>query len=85
MSDDGSATMAKWGRKMERIEDEDRKAKQGMKKAIAEAMRNETTHRNITNELVEARKGPASKHREGFGDDGEIITGINEDRPWERD
>jgi hypothetical protein len=77
--------MAKWGRKMERIEDEDRKAKRDMKKVIAAAMRDKDTHRNITNELVEARKGPKSVTREGYGDDGEIITGIDEDRPWERD
>ncbi len=85
MPDDGSATMAKWGRKMERREEEDRKAKQDMKKVIAKAMRDKDTHRNITNQLVEARKGPAAIHREGFGDDGEVITGIDEDRPWERD
>ncbi len=85
MPDEGAATMAKWGRKMERLEDEDREAKRNMKKVIAAAMRDKDTRRNITNELVEARKGPKAVNREGYGDDGEIITGIDEDRPWERD
>jgi hypothetical protein len=86
MPDDGQATMAKWGRKMERREDEDRKAKQNMKKVISAAMKDSGTKRNITNQMVEARKGPAAKHREGFGDDGEIFTGLDpEDQPWERD
>jgi hypothetical protein len=85
MPDDGSATMAKWGRKMERREEEDRKAKQDMKKAISKAMTDTQTKRNITNQLVEARKGPKAEHREGFGDDGEVITGNPEDCPWERD
>jgi hypothetical protein len=85
MSDDGQATMAKWGRKMERREEEDRKATQDMKKVISAAMKDPATKRNLTNQLVEARKGPAAVQREGFGDDGEIITGNPEDCPWERD
>ncbi len=85
MPNDGQATMAKWGRKMERREEEDRKATQDMKKAISSAMKDTQTKRNITNQLVEARKGPAAVNREGFGDDGEIITGNPEDCPWERD
>lgn len=85
MSDDGSATMAKWGRKMERREEEDRKAHREMKKAIAGAMKDDKTKRNITNQFIEARKGPAAVQREGYGDDGEIITGKPEDSPWERD
>jgi hypothetical protein len=85
MPDDGSATMAKWGRKMERLEDEDRKAKQNMKKVISAALKDSDTKRNITNQMVEARKGPAATNREGYGDDGEIITGNPDERPWERD
>jgi hypothetical protein len=85
MPDDGSATMAKWGRKMERREDEDRKATEGMKKAISSAMKDPDTKRNLTHQLIEARKGPSAVHREGFGDDGEVITGNPEDCPWERD
>ena len=85
MPDDGSATINKWTRKMERREDEDRKAKEGMKKALSEAMKDGTTKRNITNQLVEARKGPKAEHREGFGDDGEIITGNPGECPWDRD
>jgi hypothetical protein len=85
MPDDGQATIAKWTRKMERREDEERKATKDMKKVISSAMKDQNTKRNITNQMVEARKGPAAKHREGFGDDGEIITGNPEDCPWERD
>ena len=85
MPDDGQATMAKWGRKMERREEEDRKATEDMKKVISRAMKDEGTKRNITNQLVEARQGPAAKQREGYGDDGEIITGNPEDSPWTRD
>lgn len=85
MPEEGAATVSKWRRKMERLEDEDRTAKRDMKKVIAAAMRDPSTKRNITNELVEARKGPKAVNREGYGDDGDIITGINEDRPWERD
>lgn len=85
MSDDGQATIAKWTRKMERREEDDRKAKQNMKKVISAAMKDDDTKRNITNQIIEARKGPAAVQREGFGDDGEIITGKPEDSPWERD
>jgi hypothetical protein len=85
MPDDGQATIDKWTRKMERREEENRKATKDMKKVLAAAMRDVNTKRNITNELIEARKGPAAVHREGFGDDGEIITGNPEDCLWERD
>ncbi len=85
MPDDGSATIQKWTRKMERREDEDRKAKQDMKKVIAKAMKDPSTKRNITIQLSNARKGPAAVQREGFGDDGEIITGNPDECPWERD
>ena len=85
MPDDGSATMAKWGRKMERREEDDRKATQDMKKVISAAMKDNQTKRNITIQLAEARKGPAAVQREGFGDDDEIITGEPEDSPWTRD
>jgi hypothetical protein len=85
MPDDGSATMAKWGRKMERMEDEDRKAKKDMKKVISAALKDVNTKRNLTNQMVEARKGPVAKNREGYGDDGEVITGNPDECPWERD
>jgi hypothetical protein len=82
---DDRATINKWTRKMERREDADRKATEDMKKVISSAMKNEDTKRNITNQLVEARKGPAAVQREGFGDDGEVITGNADECPWERD
>jgi hypothetical protein len=71
---------------MERREDEDRRAKQDMKKAISEAMKDPDTHTNITNQLKRARLGgEPMKPRAGFGDDGEVITGELEDSPWLRD
>lgn len=83
---DGRATIAKWTRKQERAEDDDRKAHSGMKEAIKDAMRGEDTHRNIARELLNARRGGATiKNREGYGDDDEVITGWNEERPWERE
>ncbi len=86
MSDDGSATIAKWQRKLERLEDGDRKAKKGMKEAIKEAMQEEDTHRNIARELLNARQGGTPiKERAAYGDDGEVITGYSDDRPWERE
>lgn len=85
MPDDGSATIAKWTRKMERREEDDRKATRDMKKVISAAMKDKSTHDNITNQLVDARKGPKAVHREGYGDDGEVITGEPEDSPWIRD
>ena len=85
MSEDGSAVMAKWGRKQAMREEEDRKAKASMKTVIANAMKDTNTKRNITNELIQARQGRPAEFKEGYGDDGEIITGINMDRPWERD
>ncbi len=86
MSDDGQATIAKWTRKKERMEDDDREARRDMKAAIKYAMKDEDTHRNIARELLRARQGGDTiKNQEGFGDDGEIITGYHEDRPWERD
>ena len=93
MSDDGSATIAKWQRKMDRAEEGDRKAKTGMKEAIKEAMEDVDTHRNIARELTEARQGGRKAHTqmdkdsysEGYGNDGEIITGYGDDRPWDRE
>ncbi len=80
------ATITKWTKKKEKAEMEDRDAVRGMKDKLAEAMRDPDTHRNIAQELLNARRGGAkSQHREGFGDDGEIITGWYEDRPWERE
>ncbi len=83
---DGQATIDKWGRKMERREDEGRKAQQSLKAAISAAMKDPDTHTNITNQLKKARLGgEPMKQRAGFGDDDEIITGKPEDSPWLRD
>ncbi len=65
--------------------DKDKAASEGMKDAIKEAMKDGSTHKNIATELLDARRGgSAIKHRENFGDDGEIITGYINDRPWDR-
>ena len=87
MSDDGSATIAKWTRKQEKAEEGDRRAKAGMKDAVKKAMKDGATHKNIARELLDARQGDRKPHnRYGYGDDdGEVITGYGEDRPWERD
>lgn len=86
MSDDGAATIAKWQRKMDRAEEGDRRAKEGMKSAIKLMMQNRDTHTNIDREMQEARQGGRKPHdKEGYGDDGEIITGFSDDRPWERE
>ncbi len=83
---DGRATIAKWTRKQERMEKEDKNASRDMKATIKEAMKDEETHRNIARELLNARRGGGGpKHHDGYGDDEEIITGYHEDRPWERD
>jgi hypothetical protein len=83
---DGSATIAKWTRKLEKIEEEDKKAIKGMKEAIKSAMKEAGTHKNISKELLRARQGEEPiKTRSCWGDDGEEFTGIYEDRPWERD
>jgi hypothetical protein len=84
---DGSATIAKWTRKHEKVEEDDKKATQGMKDAIKGAMRDAGTHKNISKELLRARQGESGpiKTRSCWGDDGEEFTGIYEDRPWERD
>jgi hypothetical protein len=84
---DGQATINKWQRKQEKAEDADKRAKEKMKGAISDAMKDPSTHKNLSQELLRARQGGGSpvKNREGYGDDGEVFTGINEDRPWERD
>jgi len=50
-------------------------------------MKDPATHKNLSRELLAARQGGGGPQvaREGYGDDGEIFTGYNEDRPWERD
>ncbi len=69
-----------------RAREKDEEAVDGMKDAIKSAMRDDDTHRNISQELLDARRGDNSiKHRESFGDDGEIITGYHDERPWDRD
>ena len=86
MSDDGAATIARFTRKVERAEEGDRKARAGMKDAVKQAMTDEDTHRNIARELLNARQGGKPAHnREGYGDDGEVITGFGDDRPWDRE
>jgi hypothetical protein len=86
MADEDSAMMAKWGRKMERREEEERKATESMKEVISKAMKDKGTHDNITNQLKRARQGgDVIKERAEYGDDGEIITGNPEDCPWTRD
>lgn len=69
----------------EQAQDKDRDARDGMKDAIKEAMRNDDTHKNISKELLKARRGENSiSHRERFGEDNEVITGNPEDSPWLR-
>ena len=83
---DGSATIAKWTRKQEKVEDNDKKAVQGMKDAIVAAMKDPQTHLNIIKERQRAKDGGATiQSRSCWGDDGEEFTGIYEERPWERD
>jgi hypothetical protein len=73
-------------REAEHAEENDRDARDGMKEAIREAMKDGDTHRNISTQLLKARRGESSvKHLERFGDDGEVITGNPEDSPWLRD
>ncbi len=81
------ATIAKWTRKKEKAEVDDREATKGMKEKLAEAMKDPDTHRNIAQELLDARRGGTKViHREGYGDDDEVITGLyKDDRPWERE
>ncbi len=86
MAIDGNATIAKWTRKWEKTEDDDKKATAGMKEALAAAMRDAGTHKNISKELLQARQGGEPiKARSCWGDDGEEFTGIYEERPWERE
>jgi hypothetical protein len=83
---DGNATIAKWTRKHEKTEEEDKSAHKDMKNAIKGAMRDAETHKNISKELLRARQGTDPiKERTCWGDDGDEFTGIYEDRPWERD
>ena len=56
-----------------------------IEREAGQAMKDGSTHKNIATELLDARRGgSAIKHRENFGDDGEIITGYINDRPWDR-
>jgi hypothetical protein len=83
---DGSATIAKWTRKQEKAEDNDKKAHQSMKQAIIDAMKDPQTHLNLIKERQRAKDGGGSiAPRSCWGDDGEEFTGIYEERPWERD
>ena len=88
MPDNGEATIRKYQRKLERLEENDKSANENMKSVIAKAMRDEGTHKNIARELLKARQGGSGsmKTRSAWGDDGdEEFTGIHEERPWERD
>jgi uncharacterized protein (UPF0335 family) len=88
MPDDGSAVIRKYRNKLEKLEDDDKSAKENMKSVIAKAMKDEGTHKNIAKELLKARQGGdgSMKNRSCWGDDGDDeFTGIYEDRPWERD
>ena len=79
-------TIDKWQRKLATMEQESDKAVKNMKKAIAMSMKDRQTHENIAREMLDAKRGnKAPVFREGFGDDGEVYTGIGDDRPWERD
>lgn len=81
-----SYALKKWAKKFEKARQADTDAQANMKKVIAAAMRDETTHKNIDLELKAVRKGGGTPHtRVGYGDDGEVITGYGEARPWERD
>jgi len=83
---EGNTTIAKWARKQERAEENDKRAVKGMKDAIKGAMQDSETHSNIARELLRARQGGEPlKNRSCWGDDGEEFTGFYEDRPWERD
>lgn len=80
------AAMKKWTRKFEKAAEADKDAQANMKKVLSAAMKDEGTHKNIVRELQAARNGGGRPHtREGYGDDGEVITGWNDARPWERD
>lgn len=86
MSEDGSVTIKRWEKKIEKMRDSGEKAQSDMKKVIAAAMRDDGTHTNIARELRDTtRAGYQIKPREGYGDDGEVITGFADDRPWTRD
>ncbi len=88
MSDgQGTATINKWTRKVAKAEDDDQSARANMKAAISKAMSDPETHKNLSRELLNARQGGGSPmlHREAYGDDGEIFTGIDEDQPWKRE
>ncbi len=83
----GTATINKWTRKVAKAEDDDKSAREKMKAAISGAMRDPETHKNLSRELLSARQGGGTpmKHREAYGDDGEVFTGITEDEPWKRE
>jgi len=86
MSEDGSATIRKWEKKIAKDREAGENAPVNMKKVIAAAMKDEGTHKNIVRELRDASKGGYRiNHREGYGDDGEVITGYDDDSPWKRD
>jgi U3 small nucleolar RNA-associated protein 14 len=73
-------------RALDQAPDKHKSASRGLRNAIKEAMEDGNTHKNIANELLDARRGGSSlRHREAFGDDGEVITGYINDRPWDRD
>jgi hypothetical protein len=87
MSDEeGSALIRKWESKKERAEEADKKAHKDMKRVLSAAMKDDGTHKNIVNELKTARQsGIRLQTREGYGDDGDVITGFGDARPWDRD
>ena len=79
------ATISRWSRKRERIEDEEKQAKKSMKESLAEAMREASTKRNIRGQVSDALKsGESIRSQANYVNDGEIITGL-EKRYWERD
>ena len=85
MSSQGhDSTIAKWTRKKERTQAAGEQSTKDTKEALAEAMRDKSTHRNIAQEMLDTRRGGAKPHTQsGYGDDGEVIDGWT--RPWERE
>ena len=81
------AIMNKWARKKAAMENADEEARADMKELIKNAMKNEETRTNLIREVTAARRSdaPPRRHREGYGEDNDVITGFRDDCPWTRD
>jgi hypothetical protein len=77
------ATIGRWRKAKENAEDNYENAVRSLKESLKNSLKDPNKKRGVATDLKEATKNKDNgRHREGYGDDDEIITGF-EGRPWD--